>query len=76
LSVRDFGAGMVGSPVPRGLSPLVSTKVQGSGLGIPFAAKVCDVHGGRLEFIHHDPGTEVVMIMPMEEKNVGQSADG
>lgn len=76
LSVRDFGAGMVGSPVLRGLSPLVSTKVQGSGLGIPFAAKVCDVHGGRLAFMHHDPGTEVVMIVPMEEKHVGQTADG
>lgn len=76
LSIRDFGAGMVGSPAPRGLSPLVSTKVQGSGLGIPFAAKVCDVHGGRLEFIHHDLGTEAVMVLPMEERNAGENAAG
>jgi signal transduction histidine kinase len=66
LSIRDCGSGMMNSPAPRGLSPLATTKVQGSGLGIPFAAKVCDVHGGRLEFIHHDRGTEAVVILPLE----------
>lgn len=67
LSVRDYGTGMVSAPVPRGLAPIPSTKVHGSGLGIPFAAKVCDVHGGCIEFINHDRGTEVAMILPLEK---------
>lgn len=70
LSVRDHGSGMNGSPALRGLRPVATTKLQGSGLGIPFAAKVCDVHGGRLEFIHHDPGTEAVMVLPSKEAHV------
>ncbi|WP_018410422.1 sensor histidine kinase [Methyloversatilis thermotolerans] len=67
LSVRDYGSGMSSAPAPRGLKPVATTKLQGSGLGIPFAAKVCEVHGGRLEFIHHDRGIEAVMVLPMKD---------
>ena len=67
LSVRDYGTGMASAPAPRGLAPIPTTKVHGSGLGIPFAAKVCDVHGGCIEFINHDRGTEVAMILPLEK---------
>ena len=69
VSIRDAGAGLARQPVPRGLSPIASTKPYGSGLGIPFALKVCEVHGGRLEFINHDDGTEVTVALPRESQN-------
>ena len=69
VSIRDAGAGLARQPVPRGLSPIASTKPYGSGLGIPFALKVCEVLGGRLEFINHDDGTEVTVALPRESQN-------
>ncbi len=50
LEIRDQGAGMPFAPKPTDLSPGPSTKRFGTGLGIPFAFKVCEAHGGRLEF--------------------------
>jgi signal transduction histidine kinase len=50
LMVEDEGTGMPFVPEARGLTPGPSTKRLGTGLGIPFAAKVVEVHGGTLRF--------------------------
>jgi len=50
IIVEDSGAGMPFMPEPRDLKPGPSTKRFGTGLGIPFAMKVFDLHGGSVRF--------------------------
>lgn len=65
LSVRDRGPGWRGPPALHGLPPLPSSKPGGSGLGLPFCTKVCESHGGRLEFLSPSSGgTEARIRLP------------
>ena len=65
LSIRDEGVGIPFCPTARDLAPGPSTKRFGTGLGIPFAMKVCDVHGGSIAFNNLSPhGTEVDIRLP------------
>jgi nitrogen-specific signal transduction histidine kinase len=53
------------NPEPHDLRPGPSTKQQGTGLGIPFAVKVFDVHGASVRFEPASPaGTRVVIALP------------
>lgn len=65
LWIEDRGPGMPFEPQPGGLRPGPSTKRYGTGLGIPFAFKVCQAHAGGLAF---DPrpggGTRVRLWLP------------
>lgn len=67
LIIDDQGAGMPFNPAPGEMSPGPSTKRYGTGLGIPFAFKVCAAHGGTLS---HEPaaggGTRVRLSLPLE----------
>lgn len=56
LTITDNGSGMPFSPELSQLSPGPSTKRLGTGLGIPFAFKICEAHGGTLEFSSSDTG--------------------
>ena len=68
LHIRDHGPGMPFRPLPENLNPGPTTKSFGSGLGIPFAFKVCDMHDGAVEFRSPSSGgTEVVVTLPTEE---------
>ena len=65
LSILDEGIGIPFSPTAKDLAPGPSTKRFGTGLGIPFAMKVCDVHGGSIAFDTLSPrGTEVRIRLP------------
>jgi signal transduction histidine kinase len=67
LCIEDEGPGMPFEPRAEGLQPGPSTKRFGTGLGIPFAYKVCTTHGWELTF---DPvesgGTRVVISVPRQ----------
>jgi nitrogen-specific signal transduction histidine kinase len=53
------------NPDPKGLSPMPSTKRFGTGLGIPFAFKICHAHGGKLTFeLSPGGGTRVRLCLP------------
>jgi signal transduction histidine kinase len=66
LSITDQGPGLPFQPVPGSLSPGPSTKRFGTGLGIPFAFKVCNAHGWRLTFNNGgNGGTRVDIIIPI-----------
>ncbi len=68
LVIGDRGAGMPFRPAPGDLNPGPTTKSYGSGLGIPFAFKVCGLHHGMLEFATRDGGgTEVILTVPATE---------
>jgi signal transduction histidine kinase len=66
LVIDDQGPGMPMSPDPKGLSPMPSTKRFGTGLGIPFAFKVAQAHGGKLAFERSPSGgTRVRLSLPI-----------
>jgi signal transduction histidine kinase len=65
LSIEDEGSGMRFNPDPRDLRPGPSTKRHGTGLGIPFAVKVFDVHGATVRFEPRPgQGTRVTIVLP------------
>jgi len=65
ISITDQGVGMPFTPSPNAVSPGPTTKRFGTGLGIPFAFKVCEVLGGEIEFKPaQSQGTEVILRLP------------
>lgn len=64
LQLLDRGSGMPFTPEPSAMSA-PSTKRFGTGLGIPFAFKVCDALGGSLQFSGRpDGGTAITITLP------------
>jgi len=65
MTIRDEGSGMPFVPDPHALSPGPTTKRFGTGLGIPFAFKVCEVLNGKVEFMTAQPvGTIIKINLP------------
>lgn len=64
-TISDGGAGMPFTPDPHAVSPGPSTKRFGTGLGIPFAFKVCEVLSGAIVFEAALPhGTRITLTLP------------
>ena len=64
LMFLDQGCGMPFTPDPSAVSA-PTTKRFGTGLGIPFAFKVCDVLGGELNYkSRNEGGTAVTIWLP------------
>jgi C4-dicarboxylate-specific signal transduction histidine kinase len=64
LQILDRAGGMPFKPDPSAISA-PSTKRFGTGLGIPFAFKVCDALGGELNFAARpEGGTVITMQLP------------
>ncbi len=67
ISISDEGNGMPFTPEPGTLSPGKSTKRFGTGLGIPFAFKACEVLNGEISFHSIEPkGTTVRLRFPQQ----------
>lgn len=65
ILIRDEGSGMPFVPDPHALSPGPTTKRFGTGLGIPFAFKVCEVLNGQVAFMAAQPkGTLIHIRLP------------
>lgn len=65
VTITDQAGGMPFTPVPNTSSPGLSTKRFGTGLGIPFAFKACEVLSGTMEFNRVEPnGTEIKLTLP------------
>jgi signal transduction histidine kinase len=64
LQILDNGSGMPFTPDPSAMSA-PTTKRFGTGLGIPFAFKVCDALGGNLQYnMRPDGGTAITIKLP------------
>ncbi|MET0648401.1 MAG: ATP-binding protein [Pyrinomonadaceae bacterium] len=76
LEIHDEGAGMSKEQVENIFEPFFTTKSQGLGLGMPFAQKVVEQHGGTVT-IESRPGagTTVKVRLP-NEREVGADATG
>jgi len=64
--VKDDGPGVPDDLVPHLFEPFVTTKTNGSGLGLALVAKVIGDHGGVIE-IDSSNGTTVRVLMPAYE---------
>ncbi len=74
IHILDEGAGMPFEPTATNLAPGPTTKRFGTGLGIPFALRVMEEHGGAIRFETREAkGTAVIVSLPMKQsegKNV------
>lgn len=68
LLIDDKGSGMPFDPQPTELTPGPTSKRFGTGLGIPFAFKIVQAHGGSLVFEKAgNGGTRVRLTLPVTE---------
>ncbi|HXI51347.1 MAG TPA: ATP-binding protein, partial [Candidatus Saccharimonadales bacterium] len=65
LEVEDSGTGIPPEVQERLFDPFFSTKENGTGLGLPIAAKIIDQHNGLLDFdTREGHGTTFRVILP------------
>jgi signal transduction histidine kinase len=69
LRVEDEGVGMDARCLERATDELFTTKARGSGLGLPFAKRVAEAHGGRIE-LRSQPqrGTQVELWLRVDAR--------
>ena len=71
LSVSDTGIGIAATDVPKALAPFgqvdggLNRKYEGTGLGLPLAKALVELHGGHLELVSATAkGTTVTVRLP------------
>lgn len=70
LSVRDNGCGFSDEIKARVFEPYVTTKLKGTGLGLPIVKKIVEEHEGVIHIESIKPhGAQISIILPTVEKN-------
>lgn len=70
LSVRDNGCGFSDEIKARVFEPYVTTKLKGTGLGLPIVKKIVEEHEGVIHIENIKPhGAQISIILPTVEKN-------
>jgi PAS domain S-box-containing protein len=62
VSIRDFGPGVPPEVRERAFEPFFTTKHRGTGLGLPTARRVIDMHRGKIEIDSAQGGGTVVKV--------------
>ncbi|NHZ82007.1 HAMP domain-containing protein [Massilia sp. CCM 8695] len=57
LAIVDNGPGFAPKILSRAFEPYVTSKVRGTGLGLPMVKKIVDEHGGKIEIQNRSDGT-------------------
>jgi len=57
LAIVDNGPGFATKILSRAFEPYVTSKVRGTGLGLPMVKKIIDEHGGRIDIQNRSDGT-------------------
>jgi signal transduction histidine kinase len=70
LAIRDTGSGMTPDQIKQIFEPFSTTKSRGLGLGMPYAQKIIQQHGGQI-VVDSQPGkgTEVKIELPATERS-------
>ncbi|MER9139909.1 nitrogen regulation protein NR(II) [Mesorhizobium sp. M0830] len=75
--VRDNGSGVSEDILPILFDPFITTKPNGSGLGLALVAKIVGEHGGIIECESTPRGTTFRILMPAwKETSYGADEDG
>jgi PAS domain S-box-containing protein len=79
LAIADTGCGMSPETLERAFEPFYTTKVRGTGMGLPIVRTIVEAHRGRVE-IESAPGrgTTVTLVLPAapgDERHVGRRAE-
>ncbi len=76
ILVRDYGCGIARDQIDNIFTPFYSSRPSGTGLGMPLAAKVIDLHGGRIsvESVVGD-GTTFRICLPRKSTDTVQDID-
>jgi len=53
--IADTGKGMDQETQKRALEPFYTTKAKGTGLGLAYAARIIEIHGGEMSFTENHP---------------------
>jgi signal transduction histidine kinase len=65
IDIADTGSGMAPEIQKRLFDPFFTTKEQGTGLGLPIAARIIEKHGGAIEYqTAPEQGTTFSIILP------------
>jgi two-component system nitrogen regulation sensor histidine kinase GlnL len=75
LSISDNGPGIPPELTSDLFEPFVTTKVQGSGLGLALVAKIVGDHGGIVECDPAPRRTTFRILLPMHRANDGRGTD-
>ena len=70
MAIRDTGSGMTPDQIKQIFEPFNTTKSRGLGLGMPYAQKIIQEHGGQI-IVESQPGkgTEVRIELPIVERS-------
>ena len=70
MTIKDTGAGMSPERIKQIYEPFNTTKSRGLGLGMPYAQKIIQQHGGRIEVeSRQGKGTQVKIQLPAGERS-------
>jgi len=65
IRIRDTGRGIDPDRVPTIFEPMVSTRTDGTGLGLTIARRIAEAHGGQIEIeSSRSVGTTAVVTLP------------
>lgn len=65
VAISDTGKGMPPEVQKRLFDPFFTTKEQGTGLGLPIAARIVEKHGGLIQYrTEPDRGTTFTILLP------------
>ncbi len=77
LEVIDNGPGIPPSIQTKVLQPFFSTKEEGTGLGLPIAARIINEHGGRLDLKSREgKGTSFIISLPLKREANEHNSSG
>ena len=65
ISIIDNGSGIAEELQPQVFFPMVSGNAQGTGLGLPIAQNLINLHGGLIEFDSEPGNTEFRLLLPL-----------
>jgi signal transduction histidine kinase len=75
LEIADTGHGIAEDEVKKIFEPFFTTKEQGLGLGMPYAKKIIDQHGGKISISSElGKGTRISIVLPTVQKEVDDAA--
>tara|TARA_R110002110_G_scaffold260260_1_gene475840 strand:+ start:21100 stop:22242 length:1143 start_codon:yes stop_codon:yes gene_type:complete len=73
ITIRDNGAGVPPDIRPYLFDPFVTSKKNGSGLGLALVAKLVGDHGGVIDLESDNSGTAFKVMLPVDETAAGIS---